>query len=118
MNKIHNIKSQKRIRKNLRNNMTKSEIIFWSKLKSSQLGHKFRRQHGIGKYIVDFYCSELSLIIEIDGDVHGFDSNIIKDKDRQKFIESLGFTVLRYTNEEVKQNINGVVEDLIRKIKK
>ena len=118
MRKIHNIKDQKRIRQSLRNNMTKSEIILWSKIKSSQLGYKFRRQHGIGKYIVDFYCPELKLIIEIDGDVHGFENQIKKDEERQKFLENLGFTVLRYANNDVMQNINGVIEDLIRKIKK
>ena len=66
MIKIHNIKSQKQRRKNLRNNMTKAEIILWSKLKGKQLGYKFRRQHGIGKFIVDFYCPVLKMIIEVD----------------------------------------------------
>ena|SRR5680860_552242 len=117
MNKIYNIKNQKKTRQSLRNNMTKSEIILWSKLKGNQLGYKFRRQHGIGKYIVDFYCPELKLIVEIDGDVHGFEENIIKDNARQEFLESLSLKVLRYTNNDVKKNISGVLEDLIAKIK-
>ena len=78
MGKIHNNKNQKSRRKNLRNNMTKAEIILWSKLKGKQLGYKFRRQHGIGKYIIDFYCPKLKLIIEVDGDVHGFYNQIKK----------------------------------------
>ena len=111
--KIHNIKEQKQIRKNLRNNMTKTEIILWSKLKGKQLGYKFRRQHGIGKYIVDFYCPKLRLIIEVDGDVHAYENNIKKDKERQRFLESLNFKVKRYTNNDVFKNLNGVLEDLI-----
>lgn len=114
--KIHNIKSQKQTRKNLRNNMTKAEIILWSKLKGKQLGYKFRRQHGIGNYVVDFYCPKLKLIIEIDGDVHAYNSQIIKDKERQNYLESLGLKVLRYANNDIKNNISGVLDDLIVKI--
>jgi very-short-patch-repair endonuclease len=117
MSRIHNNKKQKLIRKNLRNNMTKAEIIFWSKLKGKQLGYKFRRQHGIGNYIVDFYCPELRLIIELDGYPHGFDSQIKKDKERQNFLESLGFVVYRYMNNDIVNNLNGVLDDLIAKIK-
>jgi very-short-patch-repair endonuclease len=117
MGKIHNIKTQKQTRKNLRNNMTKAEIILWSKLKGKQLGYKFRRQHGIGKYVVDFYCPELKLVIEADGDTHGFNSQIIKDKERQNYLESLGFKVCRYTNNDIIKNIDGVLDDLVVKIK-
>ncbi len=117
MTKIHNIESQKQTRRNLRSNMTKAEIIFWSKLRGKQLGYKFRRQHGIGKYIVDFYCPELKLIVEIDGDVHGFNNKIKKDKDRQDFFENLGFIVFRYTNNDIKNNLTGVLDDLAVKIK-
>lgn len=117
MGKIHNIRSQKQIRKNLRNNMTRSEIIFWSKLKGKQLRYKFRRQHGIGKYIVDFYCSELKLIIEVDGDVHGFNNQIAKDRERQDYLESLGSIIYRYTNNDIKNNLDGVLDNLVVKIK-
>ena len=116
MIKVHNIKSQKQRRKNLRNNMTKAEIILWSKLKGKQLGYKFRRQHGIGKFIVDFYCPVLKMIIEVDGDVHGFNNQIIKDRSRQTFLESLGFIICRYTNNDVIKNIGGVLDDLVAKI--
>ncbi len=86
--------------------MTKAEIVLWSKLKGKQLnGLKFRRQHGINNYVVDFYCPELKLAIEIDGDVHAYDSRIVYDKQRQKEIEALGIKVLRHTNTDVLNNI-------------
>ena len=97
--------------------MTKAEVILWSKLKGKQLGYKFRRQHGIGNYIVDFYCPELRLIIELDGYPHGFSSQIRKDNERQNFLESLGFVVYRYVNNDIVNNLNGVLDDLIAKIK-
>ncbi len=113
MNRIHNIKSQKQIRKYLRNNITKAEIILWSRLKGRQMmGYKFCRQHGVGKYIVDFYCPELRLVIEIDGDIHGYDNQIIKDRARQNYLESLGLIIKRYTNDDVIKNLNGVLENL------
>ncbi len=94
--------------------MTKAEIVLWSKLKGKQLnGLKFRRQCSINNYIVDFYCPELKLAIEIDGDVHAYNSRIVYDKKRQKEIEALGIKVLRYTNNDVIQNIEGVLYDII-----
>jgi very-short-patch-repair endonuclease len=115
MRRIYNLKSQKIVRKNLRNNMTPAEVMIWSKLKGKQLlGYKFRRQHGVGKYIVDFYCAELKLIVEIDGDVHGFSAQIKKDKERQKYLENLNFIVKRYQNDDVLLNLNGVADDLYR----
>lgn len=66
---LFNPKLTKALRKHLRNNMAKADIIHWSKLKNI-LGYKFRKQHGIGDYIVDFYCPELNLVIEIDGESH------------------------------------------------
>jgi very-short-patch-repair endonuclease len=72
MSTVHNLKINKKKRQYLRNNATKAEKILWQKLKNSRLGYKFRRQHSIKEYITDFYCPKLKLIIEIDGDVHGF----------------------------------------------
>ncbi len=97
--------------------MTKAEVFLWSKLKGKQLNSlKFRRQYGIDNYVVDFYCPELKLAIEIDGDVHGYNSRTVYDKQRQKDIESLGIKVLRYTNNDVIKNINGVLHDIITTI--
>ena len=94
--------------------MTEAEIFLWSKIKGKQLnGLKFRRQCGINNYVVDFYCPELKLAIEIDGDVHGYYSQIVSDKQRQRAIEDLGIKVLRYTNNDIIRNIDSVLQDII-----
>ena len=114
MTGIFNKKEFVKKRQYLRKNMTKAEIILWSKLKGKQLnGLKFRRQHGINNYVVDFYCPELKLAIEIDGGVHCYDSRITYDKQRQKEIEALGIKVLRYTNIDVIKNLEGVLNDIL-----
>ena len=115
MANIFNKKEFVKKRQYLRKNMTKAEIILWSKLKGKQLnGLKFRRQYGINNYIVDFYCPELRLVIEIDGAVHCYDSRITYDKKRQKEIEELGIKVLRYTNNDVVKDLESVLNDIIR----
>ena len=73
---------------------------------------KFRRQHGIGPYIVDFYCAATQLVIEIDGDVHAEEQQIKKDKQRQQYLQDLGLRIVRYTNNNALNNLNGVLEDL------
>ena len=93
--------------------MTRAEILLWSKLKGKQLlGLKFRRQYGVDSYVVDFYCTEIKLAIEVDGDVHGYNSRVLYDKQRQKNIEALGIKVLRYTNNDIIKNIKGVLQDI------
>ncbi len=110
MTEIFNKKEHIKRRQYLRRNMTKAEIVLWSKLKGKQLnGLKFRRQHGINNYVVVFYCPELKLAIEIDGDVHAYNSRIVYDKQRQKEIEALGIKVLRYTNNDILNNIEGIL---------
>lgn len=86
--------------RNLRNNPTEAERILWPHLRYRQLnGHKFRRQHSVGPYIVDFACVEEKLIIEIDGGQHA--SQIDYDTIRTQSLESQGFTVLRFWNHQV-----------------
>ncbi len=115
MTNIFNKKESAKKRQYLRRNMTKAEIILWSKLKGKQLnGLKFRRQYGINNYIVDFYCPELCLAIEIDGDVHCYDSRVTYDKKRQGEIEALGIRVLRYTNIDVIKSLDGVLNDIFK----
>ncbi len=117
--RIHNLEKQKKIRKKLRNNLTKAEVILWSKLKGKQTGCKFRRQHGIGNYIVDFYCPELNLAVEIDGDSHFLNETAEeRDKRRGNFIKKQGIEIKRYTNSEVVTNLGGVVDDLYMTIEK
>ncbi|HPI21340.1 MAG TPA: DUF559 domain-containing protein [Candidatus Kapabacteria bacterium] len=93
--------------RNLRNNSTLSEAILWRYLKGKQLGYDFHRQKPIDNYIVDFYCNELKLAIEIDGITHNF--KMEKDKKRQLKIESFGINFLRFTEQEIRNNIDGVI---------
>jgi len=114
MKKLFNSRLTLTKRKRLRNNMPLAETILWSKLKNKQLNDmKFRRQHSIGKYIVDFYCPNRNLIIEIDGDSH-YDSheNRIYDKLRSRYFESLGLIEIRFTNKDIYSNIDGVTEKI------
>ncbi|MBM4055592.1 MAG: endonuclease domain-containing protein [Planctomycetes bacterium] len=116
MTEIFNKKEYAKKRQHLRRNMTNAEIYLWSKLKGKQInGLKFRRQYGINQYIVDFYCPELRLAIEIDGGVHYYDSRRVTDLQRKNDIEVLGIKVLRYTNIDVIKNIKGVIQDIIEK---
>ncbi len=109
---IFNLKSQEIIRKKLRHEATKAELLIWRKIRDKQLGYKFRRQHSIGKYIVDFICIELKLIIEIDGSVHFYDKNIVKDKIRENYLNNLGFKIKRYKNTDILYNIDSALSDL------
>jgi very-short-patch-repair endonuclease len=79
------------LRRRLRANQTSAEQLLWLKLRSKQIhGLKFRRQHEIGSYIVDFFCPERNLVIEIDGDVHATETHQINDLEREKHLKSLG----------------------------
>ncbi len=112
MRKIHNLKNKKTRRQSLRNNQTIHETILWSRLKNKKLGCKFRRQHSIGKYIVDFYCPEKKIIIEIDGSQH-LEKNKESDLLRDEYLANIGFEVLRIGNDEINRNIDGVMEKII-----
>jgi very-short-patch-repair endonuclease len=99
--------------------MPKAETVLRLKLKNKQRkGFKFRRQYSVNKYIVDFYCPELKLAIEVDGDSHYFDSNIESDKKRQEYIESQGIHVLRFTNDDVYKNLDEVLSTIEKYIEK
>jgi very-short-patch-repair endonuclease len=100
----------------LRNNSTLSEVLLWKHLKGGQmLGYDFDRQKPIDDFIVDFFCNELMLAIEIDGEIHNY--KISRDRERQKRIEGLGVWFLRFTDEDVKQNIEGVAAVIERWIR-
>src|SRR5204862_4610532 len=87
--------------KQLRNNMNGTEKILWMHLRNGINGSKFRIQHPIGNYIVDLFCFKAKLVIEIDGSVYIKDEIKEKDINRQKELESLGYTVIRFTNIEI-----------------
>jgi very-short-patch-repair endonuclease len=91
--------------------MTEAERLLWSKLKQKQLnGFQFYRQRIIGRYIVDFYCPTTRLVIEVDGSQHYYPDAAAVDKERDKYLESLGLKVLRFSNLDVMREIEGVVE--------
>ena len=95
----------------LRNNSTLGEILLWKKLKGKQCyGFDFHRQKPILNYIVDFYCSKLNLVIEIDGDIHNFKAE--EDKKRDIELTGLGFSILRFSEGEVRNNLDLVLNSL------
>ena len=89
--------------------MTEAEKRLWFYLKNKQIGHKFRRQEPIGKYIVDFVCYDLKLIIELDGGQHTEE----KDRTRSLFFTTQGFKILRFWNNDVIDNISGVMDEIL-----
>lgn len=104
--------------KKLRKNMTLSEVLLWQELKSKQmLGYDFDRQRPVDNYIVDFYCKDLMLAIEIDGDSHTYEDVSINDEIRQRRLESLGVRFLRYDDIDIKQNMGFVLNDIYAWIK-
>lgn len=105
---IFNLPRYKQRRQHLRNNATVPERTLWQLLRGKQLGVKFRRQHGIGHYIVDFYCPERRLVIELDGESHSSDTAQDYDRQRDNYLNSLGLRVIRFTNEQLAENPEGV----------
>ena len=117
MGKIYNRQIDNEKRKKLRNNLTRAEAILWRKIRNRQmLGVKFRRQFGIGSYVVDFYCTELKLIIEVDGATHYTDEEKEYDKRREAEIEQLDIKFLRFTNPEIYDDLYNVLEMIKAKI--
>ena len=97
----------------LRSDCPAPEKIMWSILRNRQMnGCKFRRQHPIPPYVADFFCDELKLIIELDGDQHGTDEGLAKDARRSKFLENIGYKVMRFSNHEMRENLEGVLEKI------
>ncbi len=94
-------------RKKLRNEATPQEVVLWSRLRNEQLGCKFRRQHPIGEYIVDFCCIEKKLVVEVDGSQHIV--NQFSDGKRTDFLRARGYSVLRFWNNDIDRNIDGVM---------
>ena len=109
----HNLKNAKE----MRSNMTPAETKMWRILRGKRFqGLKFKRQVLIGNYIVDFLCENKKIIIEIDGGQHNEELNIQSDNNRTHYLENNGYKVLRFWNDEVMKNINGVMEVIFREI--
>jgi len=105
--------------KSHRNNPTKAELIIWEFLKSKQLeNYKFRRQHIIGQYITDFVCLDRMLVIELDGKIHQLPENQESDEIRTQWLESKGFKVIRFTNEEVTTQTENVLNKILNELEK
>ena len=99
---------------NLRNNSTPCEISLWKQIKRRSLGVLFNRQVPILEYIVDFYCPQLHLAIEVDGNIHDF--KYIEDAKRQEAIEKYGITFLRFSNQSIENDITHVISVIVAKI--
>ena len=103
--------------KMLRKNMTEQEKVLWNILRSNKFyGLKFRRQVPIGNYVVDFVCEIHNLIIELDGGQHNEPDNIEYDKQRTEFLKNKGYKVLRFWNNEIDDNTDGVCEVIYKTI--
>ena len=114
MDAIFNDKSQKGVRRKLRRDLTSPEKILWNNIRNRQLfGFKFKRQYGVGNFILDFYCPEAQLAIEIDGDSHFINEDaIVKDKDREEYIKKFKIKILRFTNTDIMKSLGAVVEEI------
>jgi very-short-patch-repair endonuclease len=91
----------------MRENPTESERILWERISNNKIGYKFRRQHIISRFIVDFYCIEKNIAVELDGDIHGTQKE--RDTERDKILCSLGVNILRFKNESVLNNLDDVI---------
>ena len=108
----HYNKNLKRFARSHRNQSTKAEIRLWCELlrKRQMMGYPFLRQRPITNYIADFFCKELKLVIETDGISHSWEGAAEKDRKREEALEALGYTVLRFDDTELMNNIEGVRE--------
>jgi len=119
MDKRHRIYPPVLLRsRELRHPQTPAEATLWRHLRDRNLGYKFRRQHPINRFIVDFYCAEAKLCIEIDGSSHLEAEREEYDEVRTKILGELGYQVVRFTNNDVRYNIHAVVDEIVRVVEK
>jgi len=102
--------------KELRREMTPAEKILWEELRANKLGVRFRRQQVIQGFIVDFYCHQAGLVVEVDGDIHDLQKE--EDERREKALSALGLRVVRFGNDEVGRNLSAVVGKIEQRIEK
>ena len=114
---IFNDSKLKYIRQELRASQTKVERILWRYLRRNQMcGIRFFRQYSIGPYIIDFYCPKLRLAVELDGSQHAEEEQRIYDKERTRYMRNCKIKVIRFWNEEVTNNTEGVVQVISKKV--
>ena len=100
----------------LRKNMTEAEKVVWERLCKNQLGVRIRRQPPICKYIADYYCHELKLVIEIDGEIHLSKENKESDISRDITLNEFGIQIIRFTNDQVINNLDQIIDEIKTKI--
>src|SRR3954470_15962716 len=116
--RFHNLPEKKTQRRELRARPTPEESYLWSFLQHRQLsGRKFRRQHSVGPYILDFYCPSEKLAVELDGSTHDHGSGQLYDGRRDRFMQRLGIRTLRFQNRDVRTNVEGVLSVISREFK-
>ena len=114
-NKIHPYDPKlKELAQKLRKNMTLGEVLLWQEIRNRKLGFQFHRQVPIKIFIVDFYCHELQLVIEVDGSTHDHPEVAVSDLERQNEIEKEGIQFLRFEEKEVRKNLASVIEVIER----
>jgi len=114
---FHNIKRLKARRKDLRQSLTPAEATLWKCLQNSQLDRKkFRRQHSVGSFIIDFYCAECRLAIELDGEGHYSPERWVYEQKRTEFLEKKSIRILRFENREVFDNLEFVLAEIQRNL--
>jgi very-short-patch-repair endonuclease len=101
----------------LRQPQTPAEATLWRHLRDRNLEYKFRRQHPIDSFIIDFYCAKAKLLIEVDGETHFQKAQIEYDQARTEHLERLGYKVIRFTNDDIRHNINIVISKIIEEAK-
>jgi len=115
MTRVYNCSEHTPTRRRLRHESPKAERLLWWRLRGKQVdGLKFRRQYGVGDFVIDLYCPAAKLAVEVDGESHFDPVPEAKDAKRQAFIESFGIRVLRFINPQVYKNLDWVVEEIWR----
>jgi very-short-patch-repair endonuclease len=113
--RLHNLNRLKIRRQTLRSSLTPAEARLWSYLQHSQLqGRKFRRQHSVGPFTLDFYCPAEKLAVELDGAAHDSDDGAARDEARTAYLVELGIRVVRFENRDVMENLEGVLTEIAR----
>jgi very-short-patch-repair endonuclease len=108
--KLNNNVSLKPLRRQLRSALTPAEAVLWKQLQNRQLaGRKFRRQHSVGPYVLDFYCPRERIAVELDGAAHDHERAVERDEARASYLRSVGIRVVRFENRDVIENLEGVL---------
>jgi len=114
---LYNNKTLKERRREFRKNQTPAEKLLWEHISKDKIfGLRFLRQYGAGPYILDFYCAKIRLGIEVDGEIHKREENKIYDKDREKYLEGVNISLIRFWNDDVLNNTTEVLKELRSKI--